>query len=317
MKILTPKQIEEALKIVDKYTLTFVAQSVGEDILTKEDRDTLQSFGINIDNIKPHDSAVTRAFKFGLLSDALGHAASQKLTYQQFTTSLRDGSFIPLNTQEKSMLQSLKYNTYGDVNRLGGNVKNDIRTGIIEIDKMGQARAGAVVRDSVREGIEKRKSVSQVASMIGKKTDQWNRDLLRIANYNMHEAFNQGRLSNMQRSATAGARVFFDVYPGACKHCIRVYLTAGFGSEPKLFKIEEIRGNGTNIGKKAKDWLPTVGPVHPNCRCTVNEVPEGYKWNPSTRAFDEPDKKAPKKVERKSKVKVTVTRNGETTTTEV
>lgn len=317
MKILTPSQIEDVLKIVDKYTLTFVAQSVGADILTDDDREVLESYGIDTSDIKPHDSNVTQAFKFGLLSDALGHAAASKLTYSQFKTSLKEGTFIPLNVQEKAMLTSLHYSTYSHVNKLGGNVKNDIRSGIIDIDRRGMVSAGSVVRDSVKEGIEKRKSVSAIASMIGKKTGDWNRDLLKIANYNLHESFNQGRLSNMERTATYGTRVFFDVYPGACVSCIRVYLTAGFGSEPKSFKISDIRANGTNIGKKSKDWLATIGPVHPNCRCTVNEIPEGYKWDPLTRSYLKPDKSKINKVERKSKVSVTVNKNGKTTTTEI
>lgn len=310
MKLLTPKQIEEVLKIVDRYTLTFLAQSVGEDILQEEERKLLESYGIDLSKIKPHDSNVAQAFKFGILSDALGHAAASKLTYDQFKKSLKEGTFIPLNKQEKAMLTSLKYSTYSHVSKLGGNIKNDIRTGIIEVDRKGMARAGTVVTDAVKEAIEKRKSVTEVVSIIGKKTELWNRNLLRIADYNMHEAFNQGRAANMERKGNPNTKIYFDVFPGACKSCIKAYLTAGYGSEPKTFTISQIRANGSNIGKKQKDWLPTLSSIHPHCRCTVNEAPEGYVWEPSTRSFTKPEKDFDRKVERRSKVKVTVNKNG-------
>lgn len=313
MKFLTPQQIEEVLKIVDRYTLTFVAQSVGVDILTKEDRKVLADVGIDLSKLKPHDSEVVQAFKFGLLSDAIGHSAAKQMTYNQFKQSLKSGTFIPLNKAESAMVQSLQYNTYSHVTKMGGNIKNDIRTGIVEVDRKGMARAGVVVRDAVKEAIEKRKSVSEVVSILGKKTEQWNRDLLKIAEYNMHEAFNQGRLSNMERSGVK--KIYFDVYPGACKYCIQAYLTGGFGSEPKAFPISQIRSNGTNIGRKAKDWLPTIGPVHPYCRCTVNEIDENYVWDPETRDFSKLNPK--KQGGYEPKVRVTINRNGVETKTKV
>ena len=316
MTILSPDQIAEVLKIVDKYTLTFLAQSVGQDILSKDEKDTLKKYGIDLSKIDSHSSNVTQAFKFGLLSDAMGHAASQKYTYDQFKESLKSGSFIPLNKQETSMLRALQYNTYADVKKLGGNVKNDIASGIVEVDRKGMVKAGRVVRDAVAESIEKRKGVNEIVSIIGNKTGQWNRDLLRIANYNLHEAFNQGRVANIERKGTEG-RIYFDVFPGSCKHCIRLYLTAGFGSAPKVFKIDEIRSNGTNIGKKVTDWLPTISPVHPSCRCTANEVPDGYEWDEKTRSFTKPNKEFKRKVERKSKIGITVTRDGKSTKSEI
>lgn len=313
MKFLTPQQIEEVLKIVDRYTLTFIAQSVGTSVLSKDDKKVLKDAGIDLSKLKFHDSEVVQAFKFGLLSDAIGHSASKQMTYKQFKESLKSGTFIPLNKTETAMVQSLQYNTYSHVNKMGGNIKNDIRTGIVEVDRNGMARAGVVVRDAVKEAVEKRRSVSEVVSILGKKTEQWNRDLLKIAEYNMHEAFNRGRLSSMER--TGAKKIYFDVYPGACKHCIGAYLTGGFGSEPKVFSIAEIKANGTNIGKKAKDWLPTLGPVHPYCRCTVNEADEDYVWDPETRDFS---KLNPKKQDGyEPKVRVTINRNGKETKTKV
>ena len=44
--------------------------------------------------------------------------------------------------------------------------------------------------------------------------------------------------------------------------------------------------------------------VSGNCRCTANEVPEGYVWDEKTQSFTQP--KQERKVQRASKVTVTV-----------
>jgi hypothetical protein len=310
MTLLTPNQIQELMKMVDKYQLTFIARHIGASILTDEERGILESHGIDVSKITPHSSNVTEAFKFGLLSIALSHASASKLTYDQLKTSLKDSTFIPLNRQESAMLESLKYNTYSHVSKLGGNIKNDIRNGLVEVDRKGMARAGEVVRNATKEAIEKRKGVTEIVSILGEKTGQWNRDLLKIASYNLHEAFNQGRAMAIEKEF-GDNKVYFDVYLGACKNCVKAYLTGGIGSQPKVFKVQELRNNGSNIGKKVIDWKPTLSPTHPFCRCTVNRVPEGYVWDEETASFTKPDKEFERKVERKSRVNVTV--NGKTT----
>ena len=81
---------------------------------------------------------------------------------------------------------------------------------------------------------------------------------------------------------------FKDVYNGACKHCIKAYLTGGIDSEPKIFKLSELRANGTNIGKKPEAWLPVIGGMHPHCRCTLNKYNPLYSWDSKTRSFTKP-----------------------------
>ena len=122
-----------------------------------------------------------------------------------------------------------------------------------------------------------------------------------MADYVFHEAFNTGRVASIKRK---NSQVYFDVFPGSCTKCIQLYLTAGVGSAPKVFEIETLMNNGSNVGLKKEDWKPTVGPIHPHCRCTANEVPEGYVWDEQTQSFTQP--KQERKVQRASKVTVTV-----------
>lgn len=94
------------------------------------------------------------------------------------------------------------------------------------------------------------------------------------------------------------------IWSGNCRHCISLYLTGGIGSRPRIFTVAELLANGTNIGRKSKDWKPVLGTVHPFCRCDLRFIPPGYEWDEDSKKF------APKppenRVQRKSKVKITV-----------
>lgn len=49
-----------------------------------------------------------------------------------------------------------------------------------------------------------------------------------------------------------------------CGKC-GVFWFSNDGVTPKVYKLSELMANGTNIGRKAADWRPTVDSTHPNC----------------------------------------------------
>ena len=95
------------------------------------------------------------------------------------------------------------------------------------------------------------------------------------------------------------------IWTGNCKHCIKFYTTQGIGSQPRIFKLNELIDNGSNIGRKQVDWTPTLPGTHPFCRCELHYIPEGYVWDEETKQF-QPPKEHKRRVERKSKVKIQV-----------
>ena len=62
---------------------------------------------------------------------------------------------------------------------------------------------------------------------------------------------------------------------GACDHCARFwYLPDGF--TPRVYLLSELISNGSNIGKKARDWMPTVDSTHPNETHVLSEIKVGF-----------------------------------------
>ncbi len=303
--IFTPRQIEELMKVIDKYHILFTAQHVGFDVLQPNDKALLRSYGIDVDRLKDN-SQVEHAFKFGLLSYSLSQPAAKKLDYPAFKQFLDSGRFIPLNTREKDSLEALKTHSYSDIRGLGNKIKADFDQSHIEADQRQRARYEKIIQDTAEETLINRGSVRDMVSALGRKTEDWSRDFGRISDYVLHSAFDQGRAAGIEREKGKDALVYKDVYPGACRHCISHFLTAGIGSQPKIFKLSTLQANGTNVGKKVDNWLPVIGPLHPWCRCTLADVPEGYDWDPSTRSFSTPSTDYERKVQRKSKIKVQV-----------
>lgn len=303
---LTPQQIAELLQIVDVYSTTFLANTVGTDILTSRDKALLKLIGFSTADINNATTNASQAFKFGMLSMAAGDNVAKNMTYSQFKKHLQSGKFFPLSDRDKAALARVKYQIASETRRLSNDMKNDIDRKLVVIDKGRLVHSEKVLLAAAR-AIQDRKSVAQLATELGELTSQWNRDMGRMADYVMHEAFNEGRVAQIDKGT---GKVYFDVYPGACKHCTRLYLKGGIGSEPKVFTTAQLRANGSNAGRKQAEWKATIGPIHPWCRCTAREYVEGYVWDPVAGEFV-PGKE--RRVDRKSKIKVTVGNN----TTEV
>lgn len=306
--IFTPNEIEKMVGIIEKYHLTFIAESVGSDILTDSDIATLKASGIDAHKISPKTPLFEQAFKFGIIAEALGDIRAKGMDYADFEKFLVSGQFYPLTKFETSALDSVKRQAYHDIKGLGNKISQKLGTTHIEVDQRLRAKREKLIEEAAYSSIEKRKGVKGMLSELGHSMGDWERDLGRISEYVMHSAYEEGRAAQIQAREGKDAYVYKDVYPRACRHCIKHYLTGGIGSQPKIFKLSQLKANGTNIGKKQANWSATLGPVHPWCRCTLNYIPEGYQWDEDKKAFNL-NENYERKVARKSKIKVTIGSN--------
>ena len=201
-------------------------------------------------------------------------------------------------------LDFVKKNSYNYVKSLSDKIANT--TTQILHSKDSKLRTGQdVLKTVIENAIEKRKTAQEVVSELGHQLESWNKDLGRIAETELQTAYENGRALSIEKKSGLKTKVYKDVFPGACRHCISLYTTKGIGSLPKIFELDELIKNGTNIGRKTNDWKPVIGAVHPFCRCQLHEAPEEFDWNEKTRSFDKPTPYQPK-VQRKSKVRIII-----------
>jgi len=121
----------------------------------------------------------------------------------------------------------------------------------------------------------------------------------RIVDTEMNNIFQRGRAVQIaEQNKGKDPLVYKDVYEGACRHCIHLYLTRGLGSEPRVFKLSQLIANGTNIGRKVRDWLGTISGVHPWCRCNLRIKEEYTKWDKIKKQFVYDEEELKKEEER-------------------
>lgn len=290
--IFTQSQIQDMLGILKRWELVFIAGQLGLDFLSQLDKDLLVASGIDLDKYKNKKGIIEHAFLWGILSEAIGDARAKKMNYAQFQKFLASGNFIPLTEEEEFALQQVKNRAYTDITGLGSRIKAGTSNVIIRGNTRQQLAVQNIIKQKTVNAIELRYGARTLASELGNATQDWERDWLRIAYYLTHEAYNAGRTQSILKNYGADSEVYFDVYPGACNRCKELYLTdpENPDSEPIVFKLKDIIANGNNIGRKVAEWLATISPTHPYCRCTINHKKPGFAWSDELRAFTIPIK---------------------------
>lgn len=307
--LFTAEDIKRILTDVDFTVAKMVAEVLGKDYLTAADVALLKKRGVDLLKAIPQFPTHYQAFLFGRVSAAIGAKASASITYPEFKAFLaRMGGFVP-NSMDLALYKVAANKTYAHIKNLGERIKNDVGASIASeqltfVQAQERAKAEKVIHDEIIDGTVERRAVKKITANIANQMQSWGRDWGRIVETECQDVYNIGRAAYFM-TESEDPLVYFDVYPGACRHCIRLFLTSGIGSKPRVFKLSELLANGTNYGVKSKNWKATIHPVHPFCRCDLRYLPKGYVWDKNKGEFVPPEN-IEDKVLRKSKVKITI-----------
>lgn len=303
--LFTLEQVQQITGIIDFHSSYLIFQVLGKESLSDFDKMTLEYNGIDLTTLVDKFPPYWQSYIFGRLTAQLNNYQSGKIDYNDFHKYIQRGQYVPLTSREKQSYEIARQKSYGHIKGLGDRMKNQVNGVITEEVERSRESYEKIIGDELKRGVQDRKSINSIVSEIGHKTNEWNRDWGRIVETEMQDIFNKGRAEQIRKDKGGETLVYKEVYPKACRHCIRLYLTNGIGSQPRLFKLSELEANGDNIGKKTVDWKATVSPSHPFCRCNLNQLPKDYEWDEEKERFDVPKNYIPK-VQRMSKVKITV-----------
>lgn len=276
---LTPNKLKTLLDIIDMNHIMFSLRTIGERVISTDDKNLLKKFGVDYEEVSKEIPEITKSFHWGRLSQLLKEKASQ-ISWDDFTKYLKRGQYIPLNKSEQYALEYVENKTYSHIKGLGDRVKQTVSGIVIESSPALRLKYEDTIQTALEDAIKNRESATKVVSDIGHKMGDWNRDLGRIAETELNNAFQYGRAEQIKREQGIDSLVYKDVYLKACRHCIQAYLTAGIGSKPKIFKLGDLISNGTNIGRKVVDWLPVLESMHPHSitdKKTMILTDNGYK----------------------------------------
>lgn len=304
----TPVEIQSLLGVVDFHNSFLIISMLGKDVLDEWDRFILKQNGIDIDKIEEEfPPTYFQSLMWGRLSSLLQEKDAKDISYTDFEKYVKQGQYIPLSPREQREYEISRQKTYTHLKGLGTKLRNDVSTILTnEIDSVKQEYE-SIIQQEIERGVLERRTAKSIISEIGHRTEVWNHDWGRIVETECNNVFQLGRAQTIAAEKGEDATVFKDVFSGACRHCIKLFLTSGIGSQPRLFKLSELAANGDNIGLKVSDWKPVLSSVHPHCRCHLRYLPKGYEWNDEEGKFVPSEKKEDlPRIERRSKVKVTI-----------
>lgn len=161
-----------------------------------------------------------------------------------------------------------------------------------------------VIRPTIEEGIaEAKTTVNEVASRLRERTKDLYRDWRRVAVTELSNALNLGAADAIMNRNEGQDPKQILVYKIAnldaalCPHCRKFYVESN-GITPKVYPLSELMANGSNVGKKTKDWKPTIGATHPH---------ERSFYDPKTKIFTD---KGWKRIDEIDANEMVLTHNG-------
>lgn len=270
---LTDAQLHEIRDIVRAHHTAFVANVFGHAAVDPDTLRRLEELGLLAQS--PEEVAA-EAYLYGQLLSQANAPWAQNLTYAQFKAHIEKNpiplSPIELRAQEWAAHRAAQY-----VVGLGNRVDQATGALLIEADAKLREHLRSTIRDETTEAVARRDTAKQLKSNLGWLTGDWTRDLDRIAVTEIQESLNQGAADHIATRRGSGADCYKVPAPDACPHCKRLHI--GPDGAPRIFKLSTLVANGTNVGRKARDWRAVVGTVHPNCACPLYYLPKGWGFD--------------------------------------
>lgn len=223
-----------------------------------------------------HD-LVSTAYQVGKLEKTLVDIDWNNLDLPEFEKAL---SKATMTSAQKKALEFAKVNAGQRITALN-NTMTTMVTNVLTQQSMSQLQG---IQYIIGQGLSTAQSRGEVARILRDFTGDWKRDWNRVAHSEMWEAKLQGEVMSILDNESPLTQdggdtiVFKRPAHNACNQCKKHYLESD-GVTPKLFRLQDLIANGSNVGRKTADWLPTVGILHPNCMCTLNIMPEGFTFD--------------------------------------
>lgn len=267
---LTKKQIEKIKQIINKHMNIIMSLTTGEG--KKPSSAVLKKLGLPPE----FEDLITDSYKYGKLGVLKGKPLD-KMTPKEIEKLLKD---VNLSASQKEAVELSKINAQQHINSLNAKVTSSVLSLAIKEQLNMYTTVEKVVPEAIKNDTERYKVIQQLREMSG----DWERDWHRVAHTEMWDAKVRGEAQAIFNgesplsSKKGETKVFKRPGPNACSKCKELYLEPD-GITPRIFTLSELQANGTNYGKKQRDWVATLGTVHPNCMCPLSVMPDGYHFN--------------------------------------
>jgi len=272
--LLTPEQLLEIGKIIEKYHSAFIVNAISPEAVAKDILRQLKDSGL-VDP-KPKVESIKDAYLYGQLLGILENKTVANMSFEEFKKYIAKNP-IPLTTVERQAIQFTALNAAQYCKGLGNRVILQTGDILVEADQALRAQMETTIKNKTMQNIAARKSIKALKSDLGWATKDWARDWDRIAITEKQNAMQRGLADNYRKGHGEDALVAKRPMPDACKYCKDLHI--GTDGQPRIFKLSTLEANGTNVGRKAADWKAVVGTVHPHCQCQMIRIPKGWGFD--------------------------------------
>ena len=292
-RLTTAKQKSAIAKAIQDHHLAFCAEVLGPDSIPPEDYKRLSKAGLITKSAIPVADATTAAVVIGALELEGDPVAVAAMKPDNFWSSVLTPTHLKsLTSVEKEAIDVARDTAALLIKGLGNRIDHKTGQVLVEADTKLRKRLQTTVKRSVIRGIAERQTTSQVATQLKSITKDATTDWLKISATEIHNSMEEGRANHIAKSVPAGGDtlVFKRPRTNACPYCKVLFLKSD-NVTPRVFYLSDIAANGTNHLRKARrptltgatatEWQPVVGAVHPWCRCTIHQLPDGFAFDSS------------------------------------
>lgn len=267
---LTKRQIEKIKQIIDKHMDIIMSLTTGGG--KKPSPAVLKKLGLPPE----FTDLISDSYKYGKLGILKG-VSLDKMSEKDIEKLIKKTN---LTAHQKNAVELAQLNAQQHIDTLNAKITSTVVSLAVKEQLNMYNTVKQVVPDAIKENTERYKVIQQLREVSG----DWERDWHRVAHTEMWDAKLQGEAQAIIDGESPftkkgkETRVFKRPGPNACSMCKKLYLEPD-GITPRVFTLSELQSNGTNYGKKQRDWVPTLGILHPNCLCPLSIMPDGYHFN--------------------------------------
>jgi hypothetical protein len=284
--VLTDTQIKAIKDIINKHFNRFLISTIGPEAVSDEEIRKLAEQG-ELDNIIRKDDYFRLAYLLGKLRGTAGEDPSN-ISVNQFKQNL---STNPPGLTQSDLLSidHAKKNAANFIDGLKDNTEK-IMEGIIrdnnyeaQLEQLNETVRPALER-LLREGTNVRELVNDLRNKTNDIQTDWKRILVTELN-KIHNRASINEIAHRNKGKSNDDILVYCIGPldaFTCSECIKFYHDGG---SYKIYRLSELKANGTNYGKKRTAWSASVPPLHVSCRHRLVELPQGFSLDENGKVY--------------------------------
>lgn len=297
--ILNDQQLKEILEIIERFHNSFVYNNISQDLPDTIVED-LKKRGL-IDPLADNDQFMKHAYELSRLKHLTEGLKDPIRNLDQLKRHLMTNP-VPMTDFEVAAIEHLTSTAKQYLQKHASWLKTAVDESVRNQNMaLRHDLVGGNIKNAIARGVAERKGISQIVSTVRKLSPDTYRDFHRIVQTELQNAINVGQVDNiMSRNRDKKSDqilVYKRPNPDACQYCKAAYLMPD-GQTPRIFTMSELLANGTNYGRKARDWKPVYETMHPWCQCRLYQLQPGWGFQNGTLHFFGPNFDSTKLIEK-------------------